>query len=69
MEWGGGGRGILLNVQGVGSFVVHCNCNLIVPILFVFDLIVNLFRIALWPSIEKKISPGFSLVLFILVLS
>ena len=46
--------GLLLNVQGVGLFVVHCNCNLIVPILFVFDLIVNLFRIALWPSIEKK---------------
>ena len=25
--------------------------------LFVFDLLLNLFRIALWPSVEKELSP------------
>ena len=36
--------------------------------LFVFDLLFNLFRIALWPSVGKELSPWlFACAVFILV--
>ena len=35
-----------------------------VRFLVVFDLLFNLFRIALWPSVGKSCPIGFSLVLF-----
>ena len=39
-----------------------------VPFLFVFDLLFNLFRIALWPSVGKELSPWlFTCAVFILV--
>ena len=38
------------------------------PFLFVFDLLFNLFRIALWPSVGKEFSPWlFTCAVFILV--
>ena len=39
-----------------------------VRFLFVFDLLFNLFRIALWPSVGKELSPWlFSCAIFVLV--
>ena len=33
--------------------------SLFVRFLFIFDLLFNLFRIALWPSVGKELSPCF----------
>ena len=41
---------------------------MLVRFLFVFYLLFNLFKIALWPSVEKELSPViFTCVVFILV--
>ena len=43
---------------------------MLVRFLFVFDLLLNLLRIALWPSVGKELSPWlFSFAVFILIVS
>ena len=46
----------------------HCLSFYFIRFLFVFDLLFNLFRIALWPSVGKELSPWlFTCAVFILV--
>ena len=41
---------------------------MLVSFLFVFDLLFNLFRMALWPSVERGLSPWlFTCAIFVLV--
>ena len=48
---------LLLTVPRRCSVVVHSNCQCSSAFCFVFDLLFNLFRITLWPSVGKELSP------------
>ena len=54
------GGGIMLCFQHFCFYL-----SVFVRFLFVFDLLFNLFRIALWPSVGKNCPLAFSVVLFL----